>query len=163
MAESILKDKKILAVDDEPEVLMLLEEEIHAACPTCVLEKATDYDIAKKMITFLDFDVIILDIMGVRGFELLNEAVKRNRKVAMLTAHALTAEALAKSFEMGAWAYLPKEKLGEIVPFIENILTHEFKPAWKGLFARLKDFFDLKLGSDWPEKTGVRRSWDMWG
>lgn len=102
MSDSILKGKKILAVDDEPDVLTLLEEEIRAACPSCVVEKATDYDTAKKMITFLYYDIVILDIMGVRGFDLLDEAVKQNQKVVMLTAHALTAEALEKSFKMGA-------------------------------------------------------------
>ena len=163
MRDSILKDKKILAVDDEPDVLDVLEEEIRAACPTCVVDKATDHDMAKKMITLLDYDVIILDIMGVRGFELLDEAVKRNCKVAMLTAHALTPEALEKSYKMGARAYIPKEKIGEIVPFIEDILTSEFAPGWKGLFKKLKGFFDTKFGADWYEKTDIQRTWDMWG
>jgi hypothetical protein len=39
----------------------------------------------------------------------------------MLTAHALNPEALKHSIQMGARAYLPKEKLGEIVPFLEDI------------------------------------------
>jgi DNA-binding response OmpR family regulator len=163
MTDSILKGKKILAVDDEPDVLETLEEEIRTACPTCVVEKATDYEIAKKMITYLHYDVIILDIMGVRGFELLDEAIARNRKVMMLTAHALTPENLGKSFKMGAQAYLPKEKLGEIVPYIEDVLTHDYAPGWKAVFKRLKGFFDVKFGADWPNKTGIQKTWDMWG
>jgi hypothetical protein len=41
MAESILNGKSILAVDDEPDVLVILEEEILAAAPKCKFEKAT--------------------------------------------------------------------------------------------------------------------------
>ncbi len=163
MTESILKGKRILVVDDEPDVLHILEEEIRAACPTCVVEKATDYEIARKMIHYLDYDVIILDIMGVRGFDLLGEAITRDRKVMMLTAHALTPENLAKSFKMGAQAYIPKEKLGEIVPFIEDVITHDYAPGWKEVFKKLKKFFDAKFGSDWPNKTAIRQTWDMWG
>ena len=42
MAESILNGKRILAVDDEPDVLAVLEEEILDAAPKCELEKAAD-------------------------------------------------------------------------------------------------------------------------
>ena len=44
MAESILNGKKILAVDDEPDVLNVLEEEIRIAAPKCKLEKAITYE-----------------------------------------------------------------------------------------------------------------------
>jgi hypothetical protein len=59
--------------------------------------------------------------MGVRGFDLLDLAVAKNFRVAILTAHALSPEALKRSVELGAWAYLPKDKLGEIIPFIEDV------------------------------------------
>ena len=71
--------------------------------------------------------MVILDIMGVRGFDLLVLAVKKNLKVAMLTANALTADALKKSIEMKARAYLPKEKLGEVVPFLEDMLKYDYE------------------------------------
>jgi hypothetical protein len=35
MKATILSGKKILAVDDEPDVLTVLEEEITGACPEC--------------------------------------------------------------------------------------------------------------------------------
>jgi CheY-like chemotaxis protein len=41
MAESILNEKRILAVDDEPDVLDVLEEEILESAPKCKIEKAT--------------------------------------------------------------------------------------------------------------------------
>jgi hypothetical protein len=62
---------------------------------------------------------------------------------------------------MKARAYLPKEKLGEIVPFLEDILKYEYLPGWKRLFDNLKSFFDRKFESDWDKKTGL--NWQEWG
>jgi CheY-like chemotaxis protein len=161
MKESILNGKRILAVDDEPDVLTVLEEEIEEACPNCKMDKATSYEEAMKKIESQDYDVVILDIMGVRGFDLLDAAVKRKLRVAMLTAHALSPEALKLSFDKKARAYLPKEKLGEIVPFLEDVLTYEYLPGWKRLMGKLKSFFDAKFESDWEKKTGM--NWREWG
>jgi DNA-binding NarL/FixJ family response regulator len=94
---------------------------------------------------------VILDIMGVRGFDLLELAVNRNFPVAMLTAHALTPEALKRSFEMKARAYLPKEKLGEIVPFLEDVLKYEFLPGWKRLLKKLEGLFNDRWGDYWQK------------
>ena len=161
MKESILDGKRILAVDDEPDVLSLLEDEITAACRSCKLDKAMTYEAAVEKLKSQNFDLVILDIMGVRGFDLLSLAVSRNQKVAMLTAHALSPEALKRSFEMRAMSYLPKEKLGEIVPFLEDVLKYEYSPGWKRLMEKLKGFFDTKFESDWEKKTGL--PWQEWG
>jgi CheY-like chemotaxis protein len=163
MKDSILKGKKILAVDDEPDVLAVLEEEIRGACGNCQFDKAATYEEAVKLLESRSYDVVVLDIMGVRGFDLLELAVKRNFRVAMLTAHALTPEALKRSFEMKARAYLPKEKLGEVVPFLEDVLKYEYLPGWKRLLEKLKGFFDTKFESDWEKKTGLEwREWHKW-
>jgi DNA-binding response OmpR family regulator len=161
MKAPILSGKKILAVDDEPDVLTVLEEEIMGACPDCKFDKATTYEKAAELIKSNSYDVVILDIMGVRGFDLLALSVSRNLRVAMLTAHALTPEALKRSFDMKARAYLPKEKLGEIVPFLEDVLRYDYLPGWKRLFEKLKGFFDTKFESDWEKKTGL--NWQEWG
>jgi CheY-like chemotaxis protein len=163
MTESILNGKRILAVDDEPDVLATLEDEIIGVAPKCKFEKATTYEEASKKLESQNYDVVILDIMGVRGFDLLGLAVKRNLRVAMLTAHALSPEALKRSFEMKARAYLPKEKLGEVVPFLEDVLKYEYLPGWKRLLEKLKGFFDSKFESDWEKKTGLQwQEWHKW-
>ncbi len=161
MATSILDGKRILAVDDEPDVLSLLEEEIKEAAPGCIYEKASTFEEASEKLKSNAYDIVILDIMGVRGFELLELAVSRNFRVAMLTAHALNPEALKRSFEMKARAYLPKEKLGEVVPFLEDVLKLDYLPGWKRLMEKLKWFFDSKFESDWEKKTGLM--WQEWG
>ena len=107
-------------MDGEPDVLATLEEEILAAAPKCKFEKATTYQEAAKKLESQNYDVVILDIMGVRGFDLLELAVSRNFRVAMLTAHALTPEALKRSFEMKARAYLPKEKMNKLEGYFES-------------------------------------------
>jgi CheY-like chemotaxis protein len=163
MADSILNGKLILAVDDEPDVLATLEDEIKGAAPNCKFEKATTYEEAVEKLKSKNYDVVILDIMGVRGFDLLDFAVKRNFRVTMLTAHALSPEALKRSFEMKARAYLPKEKLGEVVPFLEDVLKYEYLPGWKRLLEKLKGFFDSKFESDWEKKTGLLwQEWHKW-
>lgn len=151
MTESILNGKKILAVDDEPDVLSTLEEEVLQAAPRAIFEKATTYEEAVKKLQSQSYDVVILDIMGVRGFELLDLAVQKNLRVAMLTAHALTPEALKRSFEKKAYAYLPKEKLGEIVPFLEDVLKYDYLPGWKRLMKKLEGFFKSRWGEYWQK------------
>jgi len=155
MAESVLNNKKILAVDDEPDILQVLEEEITLACENCTVDKALNYEQATRLLESDHYDIVILDIMGVRGFDLLKTAVRRNFKVAMLTAHALSLEALKKSHDLGANAYLPKDKLGEIVPFLEDVLKHNFKQGWKNLLGKLENYFDDQFKSGWKKDIGI--------
>jgi CheY-like chemotaxis protein len=151
MGKSNLNLKRILAVDDEEDVLTVLEEEIIDAYPECHFDKATSYDLAMEMLASWTYDLVILDIMGVRGFELLDYAVSKDFPVVMLTAHALSPEALKRSVECGARAYLPKEKLGEIVPLLEDVLKHDYLPGWKRFFEKLGGFFSARFGPNWQK------------
>jgi CheY-like chemotaxis protein len=151
MGESILNGKSILAADDELDVLDVLEEEILGACPKCKLDRASTFEEALKKLASRTYDLVILDIMGVRGFDLLERANPKKSPVVMLTAHALSPEALKRSVEMGARAYLPKEELGEIVPFLEDVLLHESLPGWKRLLKKLENFFNTLWGDDWKK------------
>jgi len=149
MSKSVLDGKRILAVDDEPDILEVLEEEVEDGCTGCKVDKATTYEEAAGLLNTQAYDLAILDIMGVRGFDLLSIAVKRNCKVAMLTAHALSPEALLKSHELGARAYLPKEKLKDIVPFLEDVFRYEFQTGWTRLLEKLSTFFSDRFEPDW--------------
>jgi DNA-binding NtrC family response regulator len=152
MGESILNSKRVLAVDDEPDVLDVLEDEILGYAPNCRIEKARTYQDATEKMASQDYDVVVLDIMGVRGFDLLEQAVKRNFQAAMLTAHSLNPESLKRSIEMGACAYLPKEKLGEIVPFLEDILeSADGSTVWGRLMTKLEGYFASRWGELWKK------------
>jgi DNA-binding NtrC family response regulator len=152
MATSVLNGKRILAVDDEPDVLTVLEEEIMADCPNCTFDKATGYEQAAAKLQNNEYDIVILDIMGVQGFDLLKISVDRKFRTVMLTANVLKAEALKKSHDMGARAFLPKDKLGEIVPFLEDVLVHEHKSGWERLLDKLGDYYDERFGKEWRKK-----------
>ncbi len=154
MTSSLLDGKTILAVDDEPDVLDVLEEEILDAAPKCQIEKVTSYYEATQRLTSRTYDIVILDIMGIRGFDLLDLSSKRNLTVVMLTAHALHPEALKRSIEMKARAYLPKDKLGEIVPFLECVIEEAYLPGWERLMKKLEEYFSSRWGSSWkrPEE-----------
>jgi CheY-like chemotaxis protein len=149
--DSKLRDKRFLIVDDEPDILSLLEEEIREACPNCRVIKAETYEWAVDLLNSTPYDLVILDIMGVRGFDLLDLAVRLNYPVVMLTAHALSPETLKKAIERGARAYLPKDKIGGIVPFLEDVLAHEPISGWRRLFERLGDYFSRRFGPDWQK------------
>ena len=152
MGESILNNKRILAVDDEPDVLEVLEEEILGYAPNCKIERATTYQEATNKLESQSYDVVVLDIMGVRGFDLLDQAVKRNLQVAMLTAHSFNPESLKHSIEMKARAYLPKEKLGEIVPFLEDIVeSSDGTSTWGRLMNALEGYFAGRWGELWKK------------
>lgn len=147
-SESPLKDKVILVVDDEPDVLETVEEELDM----CLVYKATDYDTALQYLLSYTFDVVILDIMGVNGFELLKDAVTRGFPTVMLTAHAMTPEALKKSIKLGAVSFLPKEKMSELTNFLEDVVLEGGKPIWIKFFDRLGSYFNKRFGPDWKEK-----------
>ena len=147
-ANNLLKGKLILTVDDEPDILETLEEELDM----CIVHKAGDYDTATQYLLSYTYDIVILDIMGVNGFELLKTSVTRGFPTVMLTAHALSPESLKKSIKMGVVTFLPKEKMSEIRSYLEDVVLGEGKPIWQKLFDDLGAFFHKRFGPDWKEK-----------
>jgi DNA-binding response OmpR family regulator len=155
MKESILDHKKLLIVDDQQDILMVVEGEIGESCPNSTIDKATSYEEAAGLLKSKEYDLVLLDIMGVRGFDLLETAVRRGFKVAMLTAHSLSPEALKRSHDMGASSYLSKDKLGELVPFLEDVLKDDFVTGWKRLLDKLEPDFNKTLGHNWKTNAGI--------
>lgn len=151
----ILAGKRILAVDDEPDVLDLVREGL----ATSEVIVTGDSDTARRLIATEHFDLIILDIMGVDGFTLLEESVKHNRPAAMLTAHALSVDNINKAIRFGAVSFLPKEELTRLPELVAEILQclQEGKSHWKRLFSRLGPFFKERLGLEWEELERPRK------
>ena len=147
MEKSVLTAKRMLAVDDEPDILDILREELdkHGVA----LDTATTYEEGLQLLHSYTYDLAILDIMGVRGFDLLAFASSKGVPVVMLTAHALNSESLKRSIELGARAYVPKDELDNITPFLEDVLTLSYRSAWKSLFDRLGHSFGVRFGPDW--------------
>jgi DNA-binding NtrC family response regulator len=135
-------------VDDEPDVLEAISEQLDM----CRIHKAQDYYSAVQHLASFTFDIVILDIMGVNGFDLLKNSVARGFPTVMLTAHALTPEALKKSIKLGAVSFLPKEKMSELESFLEDVVLGGGKSVWKKLFDKLGSYFSRQFGSDWKER-----------
>ncbi len=120
---SLLKGKKILVVDDEPDILAVLEELLDM----CEIVKAATFKEAKSYMESRQFDIAILDIMGVDGYALLEIANRKNLPALMLTAHAFTPDNLVKSIKEGAASYIPKEEIAEIADYLIDILNAQKK------------------------------------
>lgn len=146
--DSPLKDKLILVVDDEPDILETVAEELDM----CLIHKADNYNTAVQYLISYTYDIVILDIMGVNGFELLKTSVSRGFPTVMLTAHALSTESLKKSIKLGAVTFLPKDKMPELRSYIEDVVLGEGKPIWQKLFDKMGAYFNKRFGPDWKEK-----------
>jgi len=144
----ILQNKLILAVDDEEDVLQVIEEELEGTAKV-ILHKATSFEKGREYLVSYTYDLVILDIMGVRGFDLLQMATAHNFPVVMLTAHALNPESLKQSIELGARAYLPKEMLNSLVPFLADVLRLSYQSVWRKALDKVVSLFDKQFGSEW--------------
>lgn len=154
--ESVLKGKKILIVDDEPDILNTLEELLDM----CDIVKATNFEEAKELLETLSLDMAILDIMGVGGYELLRIANEKKIFTVMLTAHALSPEDTVKSFKEGAASYVPKDQIAQIADFLVDVIEAEEKGKhvrWQWL-KRLGAYYDRTFGHDW--KKSDEKFWE---
>ncbi|PKN63991.1 MAG: response regulator [Deltaproteobacteria bacterium HGW-Deltaproteobacteria-15] len=145
--KSPLEGRTILVVDDEPDVLESVGEILDVA----IVHKAADYDTALQYLLGYTYDFVILDIMGVNGFELLRESVDRGFPTVMLTAHALTPAALKQSIKLGAVSFLPKEQMGELKSYLEEELEGK-KQIWQRIYDKLVSHFNSRFGPGWREK-----------
>jgi CheY-like chemotaxis protein len=146
--KSPLNDLTILVVDDEPDMLDAIEDELEM----CLVHKASDYETALQYLLGYKYDAVILDVMGVNGFELLRVSVSQGFPTIIFTAYALTIDALKKSIQLGAVFFLPKDKLPELKDFLEKLVRDNWKSNWMGFFDRLGQYFAKHFGPDWKEK-----------
>jgi DNA-binding NtrC family response regulator len=148
--KSLLEGKKILVVDDETDVLEILEELLSM----CKVVKAATFEEAKALLEAEDFDMAVLDIMGVDGYALLDIAKRRKIPAAMLTAHAFTPKNLVRSIKKGAVSYIPKEEISNIVGFLEDIFKakNEGRSTWEPWQERLpSSYFEKRWGAAWRD------------
>ena len=149
MTVDLLNNKRVLIVDDEPDVIDTLE----SLLPMCEVLKATSFDTAKDLLEREYFDMAVLDIMGVDGYKLLEIAGRRGVIPVMLTAHALSPKDTVKSFKEGAAYFIPKEKMSEIALYLNDVLDakEKGKSFWWRWFDRFAAYYDRKFGPHWKE------------
>ena len=156
--KNLLEGKKILIVDDEPEVLETLEDFLSMSDIT----KATSFDEAEELLQNQDFDLAILDIMGVDGYRLLEIANGRKVIAIMLTAHALSVQNTFKAYQEGAASYVPKDKMANINVYLNDILEarKEGKNSWWCWRERFGSYYDKKFGTEWKAKDKGAEFWE---
>jgi DNA-binding NtrC family response regulator len=141
--------KRILIVDDEPDIFETLNELLDM----CSVDYAQDFKTAEKYLSQNYYDAVILDIMGVDGYNLLNLARQREIPALMLTAHALSPDHLVKSIKQGAFSYIPKHEMADIPDYLDDVIQAKLKDQKpKKWFGKLSPFFNRKFGADWQNQ-----------
>ena len=160
---------RILAVDDEPDILETIVDVLDGAA----VDGAKSYQEAMGLLSPGDsetpagekYDLAILDIMGVNGMDLLTHTVNHRIPTVMLTAHAMNPQTLKASIVNGAVSYLPKEELANLAEHINDVLdaVEKGQPTWVRLFSRMGKFFEKSFGPSWAsEFKTVRSDPELW-
>jgi len=155
--EKILRGKRILIVDDEKDVLDQLVELLDIS----KIDTASSFNEAQDLLERGTYDIAVLDIMGVRGYDLLEMADKKGIPSIMFTAHALSKEDLKQSAQKGASYYVPKDEMGDIAVFIADVLEakENRKNVWVKCLERLGGVYDKQFGGpNWREQEQ-----EFWG
>lgn len=143
-----LRGKRVLAVDDEPDVLEVLSELLGI----CEVVTASSYEEGKTLLESQNFDIAILDIMGVDGYGLLEIANQRGIPAVMLTAHAFSADNLVRTIKEGAYSYIPKEEMNDIAGYLVDALEAKRQGAnpWASWQEKLpSSYFERRWGATW--------------
>ncbi len=156
MTKDLLEGKRVLVVDDEPDVLDTLEDLL----PMCSLVKASTFEDAREQLEQESFDIAVLDIMGVDGYKLLEIANDKEVPAVMLTANALSVSHTVRSFKGGAAFYVPKEEMIHIAKYLKDILVarKKGKLPWNRWIERMGSFYEKKFGPDW--QTSDKEFWE---
>lgn len=124
----ILRDKRILAVCDEEDMLRMVDEELSLGGCNITLHAATTFGEAHQYLVSYSYDLVLLDVEWVlRGFDLLGYDLSRLNHnggipMVLLAVRAFTPDDFRKSTEMGAKVFLCSHKFGSLIPFLENVL-----------------------------------------
>jgi DNA-binding response OmpR family regulator len=147
VTKDLLKGKRILIVDDEPDVIETLKDLLNM----CSLVETYTFEDARDLLDRQSFDMAILDIMGVDGYKLLEIAKDKNVPAVMLTANALSVSHTVRSFKGGAVFYVPKEEIIHIERFLKDVLVarEKGKNLRNRWLERMGPFYEKKFGPDW--------------
>ena len=144
--EEIIVGKYALVVDDEQDILDSVEDLLDM----CKLDTALSFEQAQQLLMENDYDIAILDIMGVDGYGLLKIANSRNIPALMLTAQASTDENLYRLCESGAAYYVPKNRMHELDICLADVFLaiEDGKNSWERGLERLCISLTLKSEDD---------------
>lgn len=153
LAYGYFAPKTVLIVDDEPDIVDTLKELIK----DCRVHAAFDFDSASEKLKANHYDSVVLDIMGVSGFDLLRLCVEKELPTIMLTAQEFNPDALKKAMQMGAISFLPKEEMVNINVFLQDAMTLSEEEARVNFYMKLGSYFDRVFGPGWDRNEAF---WD---
>lgn len=157
MTADVLNFKRVLIVDDEPDVLESLEDVLSM----CDVVTAESFREAKEILENEYFDIAVLDIMGVDGYRLLEIAIQKDVPAVMLTAHALSPEDTVKSFQKGAALYVPKDKMNDMPTYLNDVLEAKLrgKNFWWRWLERFAAYYNKRFGLNWQRRD--KQFWEQ--
>ncbi len=150
----LLQSKRILVVDDEQDVLDTIEEVL----PQCAVTKASSFEEGKQLLQSSSFDMAILDIMGVKGYELLDIANQVGILAVMLTGHAVSLENTWRAYKGGAASYIPKDELANIDTYLKDVFEAQLKGkhSWWRWLDRFGLYYRKRFGPEWQSNVHAK-------
>ncbi len=101
MGKDSLRDKRILAVDENWDVLDVMTEKILGIFPDCQLERATTYPQAMDLMISKAYDLMIIAFPEIQGQNLLNAAMFKKIPVIFLSAFQISAKEIDRLRKKG--------------------------------------------------------------
>jgi len=145
MKNSILKNKNILAVGTQIDLLRSVKGKIQTTCPECRCDTATTLGNGRQMMLMITYNLIILDMVNTLWNNLVDLAANREFPVLALSDKESLEETMHGSQSAIIRAAVPRENLNIIVPTVEEVLRRE---KMSGLRRSLEKSwrFMMKLG-----------------
>ncbi|MBW2105691.1 MAG: TRAP transporter small permease subunit [Deltaproteobacteria bacterium] len=150
LAHINFRGKLILIVDDEVDILDTLKEFLK----NYKVHEAQNFATASDKLENNVYDVVILDIMGVKGLDLLKMSIEKDLPAIMLTSHAFNMDTFKKSMKTGAVSFMPKAEIENIDLYVKDALTMSKEDARLSFYRRLGSFLDYRFGPGWDKHDG---------
>ncbi len=150
LAHINFRGKLVLIVDDEVDILDTLKEFLE----NYKVHEAQNFATASDKLENNVYDVVILDIMGVKGLDLLKMSIEKDLPAIMLTSHAFNMDTFKKSIKTGAVSFIPKTEIENIDLYVKDALTMSKEDARLSFYRRLGSFLDYRFGPGWDKHDG---------
>jgi hypothetical protein len=138
MKASELELIRVLGLSQEADLLLIVKEQIRRFCPICLFDMADTFDIGVQYLASYSYDLVILDLKTDRRYELLKRASSHNLPAIVLIEDECDPKTAIHLIMSGVQSFLPKSKITEIVPAIEQILHIKSMTTWKRTFKKLE-------------------------
>jgi hypothetical protein len=137
MSQSMIYDKRILIVDNDPNFSPILVRKVREASPNCKVDIAGTYLKAVEQMVSWTYDLVIMgDIVGSKS-NLLDIAELLKFPVAVLRPDDPPTMTSKQTSQMKAKAYFPREKVNQIIAFVQDSLGCGSRPRWEFLLKKI--------------------------